>query len=152
MNFNEYQKIARTTAIYPDIGYNITYPTLGLTGEATYSDTSAPNSLRQKFGAAVNYKTPITGNNELINNILLNENLEATEAVQLSNDINYLQVAYFKIAQPLIEEHSFAAGFGDFRDLDALKLQNLRVNYNDTLNFYVNKTNRPVGNIAGDVG
>ena len=70
----------------------------------------------------------------------------------MSNDINYLQVAYFKIAQPLIEEHSFAAGFGDFRDLDALKLENLRVNYNDTLNFYVNKNNRPVGNIAGDVG
>lgn len=34
MNFNEYQAKAITTAIYPDQGKNIIYPTLGLTGEA----------------------------------------------------------------------------------------------------------------------
>jgi NTP pyrophosphatase (non-canonical NTP hydrolase) len=34
MDFNEYQKEARSTAVYPDIGNNIVYPTLGLSGEA----------------------------------------------------------------------------------------------------------------------
>ena len=33
MTFNEYQKLAKLTAIYPD-EYNVVYPTLGLTGEA----------------------------------------------------------------------------------------------------------------------
>lgn len=31
---SEYQKTARRTAIYPDAGNNLTYPTLGLCGEA----------------------------------------------------------------------------------------------------------------------
>lgn len=34
MNFNEYQKLASTTAVYPKIGNNIYYPALGLAGEA----------------------------------------------------------------------------------------------------------------------
>ncbi len=34
MEFKEYQKRASETAAYPNIGKNITYPTLGLTGEA----------------------------------------------------------------------------------------------------------------------
>ena len=34
MNFNEYQVKARSTAIYPNIGENIIYPTLGLCGES----------------------------------------------------------------------------------------------------------------------
>ena len=34
MNFDEYQREARTTAQYPDMGKNIYYPTLGLAGEA----------------------------------------------------------------------------------------------------------------------
>ena len=33
LNFNDYQKIAKTTAIYPD-EYKIIYPALGLVGEA----------------------------------------------------------------------------------------------------------------------
>jgi len=33
MKFNEYQKIAKTTAVYPS-EYTVVYPTLGLTGEA----------------------------------------------------------------------------------------------------------------------
>ena len=33
MNFNEYQKIARSTAVYPE-EYKVIYPTLGLCGEA----------------------------------------------------------------------------------------------------------------------
>ena len=34
MEFKEYQKRARTTAIYPNLGKNFVYPTLGLAGEA----------------------------------------------------------------------------------------------------------------------
>ena len=34
MNFKEYQEQSRTTAIYPDVGDNFVYPTLGLAGEA----------------------------------------------------------------------------------------------------------------------
>ncbi len=33
MNFNEYQKEAGKTAIYPRVGDNFIYPTLGLAGE-----------------------------------------------------------------------------------------------------------------------
>jgi NTP pyrophosphatase (non-canonical NTP hydrolase) len=33
MQFREYQQSARTTAIYPNIGKNFIYPTLGLVGE-----------------------------------------------------------------------------------------------------------------------
>ena len=34
MDFKTYQKIARQTAQYPDLGSNNIYPTLGLVGEA----------------------------------------------------------------------------------------------------------------------
>jgi NTP pyrophosphatase (non-canonical NTP hydrolase) len=34
MNFNEYQKESAKTAVYPNIGDNYIYPTLGLVGEA----------------------------------------------------------------------------------------------------------------------
>jgi NTP pyrophosphatase (non-canonical NTP hydrolase) len=34
MTFDEYQTLAKRTAIYPDIGKNFIYPTLGLAGEA----------------------------------------------------------------------------------------------------------------------
>lgn len=34
MNFNDYQTETRTTAVYPSLGNNIIFPTLGLLGEA----------------------------------------------------------------------------------------------------------------------
>ncbi|MFW6283101.1 MAG: nucleoside triphosphate pyrophosphohydrolase family protein [Minisyncoccales bacterium] len=34
MTFEEYQKISKQTAVYPDVGNNYIYPTLGLAGEA----------------------------------------------------------------------------------------------------------------------
>ena len=33
MDFKDYQKISRKTAVYPDLGKNFIYPTLGLAGE-----------------------------------------------------------------------------------------------------------------------
>jgi NTP pyrophosphatase (non-canonical NTP hydrolase) len=34
MDFDKYQKLASKTAVYPNIGNNFIYPTLGLVGEA----------------------------------------------------------------------------------------------------------------------
>ena len=34
MTFDEYQEKSRETAVYPDLGSNFVYPTLGLVGEA----------------------------------------------------------------------------------------------------------------------
>lgn len=34
MNFDEYQRKARSTAVYPNLNNNLSYPTLGLCGEA----------------------------------------------------------------------------------------------------------------------
>ena len=34
MTFEEYQKLSRKTALYPNAGSNFVYPTLGLAGEA----------------------------------------------------------------------------------------------------------------------
>ena len=34
MTFEEYQKLSRKTALYPNVGSNFVYPTLGLAGEA----------------------------------------------------------------------------------------------------------------------
>ncbi len=34
MNFEEYQKQSRKTAVYPNLGDNFIYPTLGLVGES----------------------------------------------------------------------------------------------------------------------
>ena len=34
MNLNEYQSKSRVTALYPNVGHNPIYPTLGLAGEA----------------------------------------------------------------------------------------------------------------------
>lgn len=34
MNLNDYQRLARETAVYPNVGSNLTYAVLGLVGEA----------------------------------------------------------------------------------------------------------------------
>ena len=34
MKFNDYQDFAKSTAVYPNVGKNFIYPTLGLAGEA----------------------------------------------------------------------------------------------------------------------
>jgi NTP pyrophosphatase (non-canonical NTP hydrolase) len=34
MDFSTYQNLSRRTAVYPDLGANLAYPTLGLNGEA----------------------------------------------------------------------------------------------------------------------
>ena len=50
MNFAEYQKEALTTAVYPNRGSNITYPVLGLNGEAGEIAEKVKKIIRDKNG------------------------------------------------------------------------------------------------------
>ena len=50
MDFETYQKLARKTAIYPDLGHNNIYPTLGLVGEAGEVAEKVKKVLRDKSG------------------------------------------------------------------------------------------------------
>ncbi|MAA76978.1 MAG: nucleotide pyrophosphohydrolase [Rhodobiaceae bacterium] len=56
LDINEYQQMARKTAIYPDAGNpnskgaNITYPTLGLSGEAGEVAEKVKKVIRDKGG------------------------------------------------------------------------------------------------------
>lgn len=50
MNFDEYQKFADTTAIYPDKGHNYVYVTLGLAGEAGEVAEKIKKVIRDKGG------------------------------------------------------------------------------------------------------
>ncbi len=50
MNFNEYQKLARNTAVYPDIGDNFSYPALGLCGEAGEVAEKCRKIIRDQSG------------------------------------------------------------------------------------------------------
>lgn len=50
MDLNSYQKGARATARYPDVGSNPIYPTLGLTGEAGEVADKVKKVLRDQAG------------------------------------------------------------------------------------------------------
>jgi NTP pyrophosphatase (non-canonical NTP hydrolase) len=50
MNFDEYQKSSRETALYPDKDNNFIYPTLGLAGEAGEVAEKIKKVLRDKKG------------------------------------------------------------------------------------------------------
>ena len=50
MEFNHYQKESRKTALYPDVGRNKIYPTLGLVGEAGEVADKVKKILRDKKG------------------------------------------------------------------------------------------------------
>jgi len=49
MDFEEYQKKARTTAVYPDQGKNWQYPALGMSGEIG----ELLNKLKKQMGSFV---------------------------------------------------------------------------------------------------
>ena len=50
MNFEEYQKKSRKTALYPNVGKNFVYPTLGLSGEAGEVAEKIKKVIRDKNG------------------------------------------------------------------------------------------------------
>ena len=50
MNFKEYQKLSRKTAIYPKKGKNFIYPVLGLAGESGEVAEKIKKVLRDKGG------------------------------------------------------------------------------------------------------
>ena len=56
MTFEEYQKISRKTAIYPNKDNNFIYPTLGLTGEAGEVAEKIKKVLRDNNGVVDDLK------------------------------------------------------------------------------------------------
>ena len=50
MTFEEYQKRSRESAIYPDQGSNIVYPTLGLAGETGEVAEKVKKAIRDEGG------------------------------------------------------------------------------------------------------
>ena len=50
MELNDYQRESRKTALYPDVGCNAIYPTLGLVGEAGEVADKVKKILRDKKG------------------------------------------------------------------------------------------------------
>ena len=50
MNFNSYQNEAKKTAVYPNVGKNFIYPTLGLAGESGECVEKIKHILRDKGG------------------------------------------------------------------------------------------------------
>ena len=50
MELNDYQRESRKTALYPDLGCNVIYPTLGLVGEAGEVADKLKKILRDKSG------------------------------------------------------------------------------------------------------
>ena len=56
MTFEEYQKLSRKTAIYPNKNNNFIYPTLGLTGEAGEVAEKIKKVLRDNNGVVDDLK------------------------------------------------------------------------------------------------
>lgn len=50
MTFGEYQERSRATAVYPDLGRNFVYPTLGLAGESGEVAEKIKKIIRDKQG------------------------------------------------------------------------------------------------------
>lgn len=50
MDFDTYQKLSRKTAIYPDIGHNFVYPTLGIADEAGEVTGKIKKAIRDDGG------------------------------------------------------------------------------------------------------
>jgi NTP pyrophosphatase (non-canonical NTP hydrolase) len=50
MELSEYQRRSRATAVYPDAGSNLTYPALGLCGEAGEAAEKVKKAIRDDGG------------------------------------------------------------------------------------------------------
>lgn len=58
MDFDEYQKRAIAKAVYPNVGNNITYPVLGICGEAGEVAEKIKKILRDKDGKVADSDLP----------------------------------------------------------------------------------------------
>ncbi len=56
MNFTEYQNESRKTALYPNVGNNFVYPTLGLSGEAGEVADKLKKTIRDDGGVLTEEK------------------------------------------------------------------------------------------------
>jgi len=56
MNFEEYQKQSRTTAMYPNLGNNFIYPVLGLAGESGEVSEKIKKVIRDDGGVVSDIK------------------------------------------------------------------------------------------------
>ena len=50
MQLSDYQRLSRATAVYPDAGSNLTYPALGLCGEAGEAAEKVKKAIRDDGG------------------------------------------------------------------------------------------------------
>ena len=50
MHLSDYQQRSRATAVYPDVGSNLTYPALGLCGEAGEAAEKVKKAIRDDGG------------------------------------------------------------------------------------------------------
>lgn len=64
MDFDEYQKWTRSTAIYPNVGSNLVYPTLGLAGEVG-EVANKVKKIERDLGGIINPDTRHAIANEL---------------------------------------------------------------------------------------
>ena len=89
MKFNEYQKIAKTTAVYPS-EYTVVYPTLGLTGEAgevaekvkkhIRGDTKNLGNLKKELGDVLWYLSAIASDLDISLEDVARTNLKKLES------------------------------------------------------------------------
>jgi len=96
MKFNEYQKIAKTTAVYPS-EYTVVYPTLGLTGEAgevaekvkkhIRGDTKNLGNLKKELGDVLWYLSAIASDLDISLEDVARTNLKKLESRLIRNKI-----------------------------------------------------------------
>jgi len=96
MKFNEYQKIAKTTAVYPS-EYTVVYPTLGLMGEAgevsekvkkhIRGDIETLDGLKKELGDVLWYLSAIASDLDISLEDVARTNLKKLESRLIRNKI-----------------------------------------------------------------
>ena len=89
MNLNEYQYLARKTALYPNVGENPIYPTLGLTGEAgEVADKVKKESIKLELGDVLWYVSQLSSELGFDLEEVANANLEKLSSRSLRGCIS----------------------------------------------------------------
>ena len=109
MEFKEYQILARATAIYPNVGSNYVYPTLGLCGESGEVAEKIKKMIRDNEGYVSDEKRELL-KKELGDCLWYIANLARELALDL-DDIAVTNIAKLKDRQ----ERGVVKGSGDNR-------------------------------------